>query len=138
MNIDSIHNGVVIDHITAGAGMRLYHLLELGKLDCSVAIIKNAQSHKRGKKDIIKINADNPVNHDIIGSVDPAATINIIKVGQLAEKRDNKMPMRLKNVIHCKNPRCITSTEQEIDHIFKLVDLENKTYRCMYCEAKSQ
>ena len=137
MNIDSITNGVVIDHITAGNGMKLYELLGLAELDCSVAIIKNASSHKKGKKDIIKIDAEIPVNLDIIGYVDPGATVNIIKDGHLVEKRDLELPNELVNVIKCKNPRCITSCEQEIDHIFKLTDREHKVYRCVYCETKA-
>ena len=137
MNIDSINNGVVIDHITAGSGMKLYDLLGLGELDCSVAIIKNAASHKKGRKDIIKIDADIPVNLDMIGYVDPGATVNIIKDGKLVEKRNIEMPEMLVNVIKCKNPRCITSCEQEIDHIFKLTDREHKVYRCVYCETKA-
>lgn len=136
MNIDSIQNGVVIDHIKAGQGMRLYDLLGLEKLDCSVAIIKNVVSHKLGKKDIIKIDAEIPVSLDIIGYVDPGATVNIIKDSILIEKRVIQMPKILKNVIKCKNPRCITSTEQELGHVFKLTDEESKTYRCIYCEAK--
>ena len=136
MNIDSIHNGVVIDHIAAGQGMRLYELLGLEKLECSVAIIKNVVSHKQGKKDIIKIDAEIPVNLDIIGYVDPAATVNIIKDGEVVEKRDIRLPQMLKNVIKCKNPRCITSTEQELDHVFKLVEPVKKIYRCVYCETK--
>ncbi|MCR5808331.1 MAG: aspartate carbamoyltransferase regulatory subunit [Clostridiales bacterium] len=137
MNIDSITNGVVIDHITAGCGMKLYELLGLADLDCSVAIIKNASSRKKGRKDIIKIDADIPVNLDVIGFVDPGATINIIKDGVLVEKRNIEMPEELVNVIKCKNPRCITSCEQEIDHIFKLTDREHKVYRCVYCETKA-
>ena len=138
MNIDSIQNGVVIDHIAAGQGMRLYHLLGLSKLDCSVAIIKNVVSHKMGKKDIIKIDADIPINLDVIGYVDPSATVNIIKDGKLMEKKSIEPPKILKNVIKCKNPRCITSTEQELDHIFRLADPETKTYRCIYCETKAK
>ena len=137
MNIDSINNGIVIDHITAGNGMKLYELLKLGDLDCSVAIIKNVTSHKMGRKDIIKIDADIPVNLDVIGFVDPGATINIIRDGVLVEKRAIEMPERLVNVIKCKNPRCITSCEQEIEHIFKLTDREHKVYRCIYCETKA-
>lgn len=137
MNIDSIHNGIVIDHISAGKGMRLYELLGLDKLDCSVAIIKNVHSGKMGKKDIIKIDADIPVDVDVIGFVDPGATVNVIKNEKLAEKRNIDMPNRLVNVIKCKNPRCITSTEQELDHIFKLTDRSNKVYRCLYCETKA-
>ena len=137
MNIDSIQNGIVIDHITAGRGMKLYELLGLEKLDCSVAIIKNVHSLKQGKKDIIKIDADIPVNLDVIGYVDPGVSVNIIRGGELVEKRRIDMPETLTNVIFCKNPRCITSCEQEIDHIFKLTDRENKVYRCLYCETKA-
>ena len=137
MNIDSITNGVVIDHITAGAGMRLYELLGLGELDCSVAIIKNVQSAKMGKKDIIKIDADIPINFDVIGYVDPGATVNIIRDEKLVEKRTIDMPELLTNVIFCKNPRCITSVEQELDHVFRLTDRAGKVYRCIYCETKA-
>lgn len=138
MNIDSISNGVVIDHITAGRGMRLYELLGLDKLDCSVAIIKNVGSKKLGKKDIIKIDADIEINFDVIGYVDPHATVNIIRGGELTEKLSITMPETLKNVIKCRNPRCITSVEQELDHIFKLTDREEKVYRCIYCETKAK
>lgn len=137
MKIDSIQNGVVIDHITAGCGMRLYELLDLASLDCSVALIKNVSSKKQGHKDIIKIDADIPVNLDVIGYVDPGATVNIIRGGVLVEKRTIDMPERLVNVIKCKNPRCITSCEQELEHVFKLTDKENKVYRCLYCETKA-
>lgn len=136
MNIDSITNGMVIDHITAGRGLLLYELLGLGEADCSVAIIKNVNSRKLGKKDIIKIDADIPVNVDVIGYVDPAATVNLIRDGKLVEKRQIDTPVMLTNVIKCKNPRCITSTEQELDHVFKLTDKENQVYRCLYCEVK--
>ena len=137
MNIDSIQNGVVIDHITAGLGMRLYELLDLASLDVSIALIKNVSSKKMGKKDIIKIDADIAVDFDVIGFVDPDATVNIIKGGVLVEKRSIAMPEILTNVIKCKNPRCITSCEQELDHIFKLTDKEAKVYRCIYCETKA-
>ncbi len=135
MNIDSINNGIVIDHITAGSGMKLYELLHLGDRDCSVALIKNVHSNRMGKKDIIKIDEDIPVDLDVIGYVDPDATVNVIKDGKLVEKKSIAMPEKLVNVIKCKNPRCITTTEQELDHVFKLVDRENKVYRCIYCEA---
>ena len=138
MNIDSIQNGIVIDHIQAGSGMRLYELLRLGDLDVSVAIIKNVVSRKMGKKDIIKIDADIPVDLDVIGYVDPDATINIIRDGVLAEKKTLALPKQLTNVIKCKNPRCITSCEQELPHVFKLADEEKKVYRCVYCETKAQ
>lgn len=137
MNIDSIQNGYVIDHISAGRGMRLYELLGLDSADCSVAIIKNVTSRKLGKKDIIKIDADIPLNLEIIGYVDPGITVNIIKDGKLIEKRGIEMPETLANVIKCKNPRCITTTEQEIKHIFKLTDREKRVYRCIYCETKA-
>ena len=136
MNIDSIQNGIVIDHITAGLGMRLYDLLGLEKLDCSVAIIKNVHSSKQDRKDIIKIDADIPVNLDVIGYVDPGVTVNIIHGGVLVEKKRIDMPETLTNVIFCKNPRCITSVERSIDHVFKLTDRKNKVYRCLYCETK--
>lgn len=138
MNIDSITNGVVIDHITAGKAMTIYELLNLGDLDCSVAIIKNASSIKTGKKDIIKIDADVPINFDILGFIDPGITINIIKDEKLVEKRSLSLPEKLTNVIHCKNPRCISTTEQELPHIFTLTDKDTKTYRCLYCETKAE
>ncbi len=137
MNIDSIHNGVVIDHITAGSGMRLYTLLGLDKTDLSVAIIRNVTSRKMGKKDIIKIDADIDVNLDVIGYVDPGATVNIIKDGLLAEKKTIDMPETLTDVIRCKNPRCITGTEQELKHVFRLTDRAKREYRCVYCETKA-
>ena len=137
MNIDAIQNGIVIDHITAGRGMKLYELLGLEKLDCSVAIIKNVHSVKQGKKDIIKIDADIPVNLDVIGYVDPGVTVNVIRGGELVEKRRIDMPETLTNVIFCKNPRCISSCEQELKHVFKLTDRKNKVYRCLYCETKA-
>lgn len=138
MNIDSIQNGVVIDHIAAGCGMKLFNLLGLDELDASVAIIKNVQSKKMGKKDIIKIDADIDLNLDVIGYVDPDATVNVIKNGVLTEKMSIDMPETLVNVIQCKNPRCITSCEQELDQIFKLSDKKNKEYRCLYCETKAK
>lgn len=138
MKIDSIKNGTVIDHITAGSGMRLYRLLGLDSLDCTVAIMKNVTSRKMGRKDIIKIDADIDLNFDVIGFVDPQATVNIIKDGVLEEKRTIDMPEILTNVIKCENPRCITSVEQEIDHVFRLTDKKNKVYRCVYCETKQK
>ena len=138
MNIDSINNGFVIDHITAGRGMKLYNLLGLDELDCSVAIIKNVSSSKMGKKDIIKIDAEISVNLDVVGYVDPGVTVNVIRDGKLAEKKTIAMPETLTNVIKCKNPRCITSVEQELDHVFKLTDKEQNIYRCVYCETKAQ
>ena len=137
MNIDSIQNGVVIDHITAGSGMRLYHLLGLEATDLSVAIIRNVTSRKMGKKDIIKIDAEIDVNLDVIGYVDPGATVNIIRGGLLVEKKAIEMPETLTDVIKCKNPRCITGTEQELKHVFRLTDRAKKEYRCIYCETKA-
>jgi aspartate carbamoyltransferase regulatory subunit len=137
MNVDSITNGFVIDHIIAGRGMRIYELLGLDNLDCSVAIIKNVNSKKHGKKDIIKINAQIELDIDIIGYVDPGATVNIIRDGKLVEKKILELPETLTNVIKCKNPRCITTTEQEINHVFKLTDRDHGVYRCLYCETKA-
>lgn len=137
MNIDSIRDGIVIDHITAGNAMRIYELLELDKLDCAVAIIKNAASSKMGRKDIIKIDANIDINLDVIGFVDPEATVNIIKDAVLFEKKKIGMPETVTNVIRCKNPRCISSCEQELDHVFKLTDRKKKIYRCIYCETKA-
>ena len=138
MNIDSITNGFVIDHITAGRGMKLYDLLGLDNLDCSVAIIKNVASKKMGKKDIMKIDADIAIDIDVIGYVDPGTTVNIIRNCELVEKRVLELPKMLTNVIKCKNPRCITSTEQEINHVFKLTDKDNGVYRCIYCETQAK
>jgi len=137
MNVDSISNGVVIDHINAGFALRLFDLLALSQMDCPVAIIKNVNSKKMGKKDIIKIDSEIHINFDVIGFVAPDATVNIIKDGVLVNKLTLEMPDKLTNVIKCKNPRCITSVEQEIDHVFTLADKENKVYRCLYCETKA-
>lgn len=138
MNIDSIKNGIVIDHITAGRSMKIYHLLGLESLDCSVALIKNVTSRKTGKKDIIKIDSDFDVDTDILGYVDPGVTVNIIRDGKIAEKRTLELPTELTDVLKCKNPRCITSTEQELPHIFRLTDREHRVYRCIYCETKGK
>ncbi len=136
MNIDSIKNGFVIDHIPAGEGMKLYGLLGLEKLDCPVAMIMRATSRRMGHKDIIKIDGDITINMDVIGYITPGATVNIIKNGELAEKRTISLPDMLTDVIYCKNPRCITSTERSLPSIFKLTDRDRKVYRCYYCEAK--
>ena len=138
MNIDSIKNGIVIDHITAGRGMELYHLLGLDKLDCSIAIIKNVHSNKMGKKDIIKIDSDISLDMKVLGYVDPGVTVDIIKEGCLVDKKRISLPSEIKNVIFCKNPRCITSTEQELPHVFRLTDEKNRVFRCIYCETKSE
>ncbi|MCQ2427214.1 MAG: aspartate carbamoyltransferase regulatory subunit [Clostridia bacterium] len=137
MNIDSIQNGVVIDHITAGRGMKIISLLGLDDTDLSVAIIRNVTSRKLGKKDIIKIDSMTDVNLDLIGYVDPDATVNIIREGVLSQKLTLDVPEKLTNVIKCKNPRCITTTEQELPHIFKLTDKNKMEYRCIYCETKA-
>ena len=137
MTIDSIKNGIVIDHIAAGKAMELYQILGLDKLDCSVAIIKNVVSGKLGKKDIIKIDRNLDLDWDIIGYVDPNITVNIIKDGRQVEKRQLKLPETIRGVIHCKNPRCITSIEQELPQVFKLTDREKRVYRCLYCETQA-
>ena len=137
LNIDSLQNGIVIDHIKAGASMAIYDLLKLGKLDCCVAIIKNAKSNKMGKKDIIKIEC--PIDFmdlDILGFIDHNITINIIENEKIVEKKQLRLPKEIRNVIRCKNPRCITSIEQGLDHVFVLTDEENQIYRCKYCEEK--
>ncbi|MBR6533044.1 MAG: aspartate carbamoyltransferase regulatory subunit [Clostridia bacterium] len=138
MTIDEIKNGIVIDHITAGLGIKIYTLLKLDHLECSVALIKNAPSRKMGKKDIIKIDADIELNTDILGYIDPDITVNIIKNGKNIEKKRIELPEKLTNVITCKNPRCISTTEQELPQIFKLTDKENRVYRCLYCEADAK
>lgn len=137
MNIDAVKNGFVIDHIPAGRGMKLYELLGLDALDCQIAIIKNATSPRMGKKDIIKIAETIPVDLDIIGYVAPDVTISVIRDGKLVEKKSIPLPETLTNVIKCKNPRCITSTEQELEHKFRLSDRERRIYRCIYCETKA-
>lgn len=136
MNIDGVNNGIVIDHIEAGKGIKIYEQLQLNKLDCSVAIIQNVTSEKYGKKDIIKVDQDIPLDFDVLGYMDPHITVNHVKDGKLASKVHLELPETLTNVIRCKNPRCITSVEQEIKHIFKLVDREKKIYRCAYCDVE--
>ena len=137
MKIDSIKNGIVLDHIKAGKSMDIYKYLGLGKLDCCVAIIKNAKSNKMGKKDIIKIDGGlDLVDLDILGFIDNEITINIIKDGMIIEKKILDLPNKVTNVIKCKNPRCITQIEQELDHVFLLTDKKDHVYRCMYCESK--
>lgn len=136
MNIDSLQKGIVIDHIRAGSGMRIYELLELDKLDCCVAVIKNARSTKYGRKDIIKIEDAIELNLDILGFIDHNITVNVISNGKIVEKKKLKLPKQVVNVIRCKNPRCITSIEQELDQVFVLTDPEKEVYRCKYCEEK--
>ena len=134
LNIDSIQNGIVIDHIQAGKGMRIYELLELDKLDCCMALIKNARSSKMGRKDIIKIEGDLAINFDVLGFIDNNITVCTIKNGELVKKENIVLPRRIKNVVKCKNPRCITSTEENLDQIFVLCDEKAHRYRCLYCE----
>ena len=137
MNIDSIQNGVVLDHIQAGKSMDIYRYLHLDQLDCSVAIIKNVRSGRMGKKDIIKIDREMDLDWDLIGYVDPTITVNIIHEGQLREKRSLKLPERIRGVLKCKNPRCITSVEQELPQEFLLTDPAKRVYRCIYCETEA-
>ena len=138
MNIDSIRNGIVLDHIKAGKSMEIYRFLGLDNLDCSVAIIKNAPSVKMGRKDIIKIDSEMNIDLNIIGFIDPEITVNIIKDGQRIRKEHLTLPRQIRDVLKCKNPRCITSVEQDLPHIFKLTNGENATYRCLYCETKAE
>lgn len=138
MQVDTIKNGIVIDHITAGKGMEIYKLLGLDSLECSIAFIKNAPSRKMGKKDIIKIDADLVVDTAILGFIDPDVTVNIIKDNKIIEKKTIELPEKLVDVLKCKNPRCISATEQELPHIFTLADKENRVYRCLYCETKAK
>ena len=138
MKVGAIYNGVVIDHITAGKGMELYHFLNLDHVDAPIALIKNAPSDKMGKKDIIKIDAELNLDLDVLGYIDPNVTINVVKDGVRVDKFHPQLPERLTNIMQCKNPRCITSVEQEIPHIFKLTNREKGEYRCIYCESKAK
>lgn len=138
MNIDSIKNGIVIDHIKAKKGLEIYDLLKLGDLDCSVAIITNAKSKKMGRKDIIKIDQKIDLDLDILGYLDQNITINIIKDDVRVDKYHVELPPKIVNIVKCKNPRCITSIEQELDQVFVLADKEKKKYRCKYCETLSE
>jgi len=136
LNIGVLNEGVVIDHIQVGGAMKIYKYLNLEKLDCSVAIIKNARSNKMGKKDIIKIEGPFDIDLNVLGVLDHAITINIIKDNEIVEKCAPALPERVTNIIRCKNPRCITSVEQELPHTFMLTDRKNHIYRCIYCESK--
>ena len=138
MNIDSIKNGYVIDHIKAGKGMKIYDDLKLDELECPVAIIKNAKSKQMGQKDIIKIDTKLELNVDMLGYIDSEITINVVKDAQIIKKYHPDLPEKIENIVKCKNPRCITTTEQEIDQIFILTDRENRIYRCKYCESKAK
>ena len=138
MNIDSIKNGYVIDHIQPGKGLEIYEYLKLGDLDCQVAIIKNAKSNKMGKKDIIKIDQKLDLDMNVLGYIDSRITINVIENNERIAKFHPEIPEMLINIVKCKNPRCITSTEQEIEQIFNLTDRENRVYRCKYCEMQAK
>ena len=138
MKIGHIENGIVLDHITAGNGMNIYNVLNLGKLDCTVALIKNADSPKMGKKDISKISTLLDLDLDVLGYLDPEITVNVIRNSRVEERRKVGLPERVVGVIKCKNPRCITSVEQEIVHEFKLTDRSKKVYRCIYCEQAAK
>ena len=135
MNIDGINTGYVLDHIKAGKGFELYHLLGLDKADCTVAIIQRASSAKYGAKDIIKIDADIPIDYDLIGYISPDITVNVVKDRELVKKFKPKPPTILTNVLECRNPRCITSVEEGIEHRFRLADRETRKYRCVYCDT---
>ena len=137
LNVGRLNEGVVLDHIKAGKSMMIYHDLKLDKMDCCVAIIKNARSEKMGRKDIIKIECPiDSIDLDILGFIDHTITVNIVKDGSIVEKKELTLPKEIRNVIKCKNPRCTTSVEQELDHVFILADPEKEVYRCQYCEEK--
>ena len=137
LNVGKIEEGFVLDHIKAGKSLDIYDHLQLDKLDCTVAIIKNARSEKMGKKDILKVVCDiDMLDLDVLGYIDHNITVNVIKNGEIVEKKDLVLPRQIKNVIKCHNPRCITSIEQELDHIFVLTDPKKEIYRCKYCEEK--
>ena len=138
MTVDEIKNGVVIDHIKAGQGMEIYRFLELDKLDCPIALIKNAFSPRMGRKDIIKIDTEASPDLSALGYIDSALTINVIKDGKNIAKYHPELPLRIVDIVLCKNPRCITSTEQELPHVFRLTDKENGTYRCVYCDSRAK
>ena len=137
LNISGIHEGFVLDHIKAGDSLKIYHDLNLDKLDCTVAIIKNAKSNKMGKKDIIKVECPiKALDLDILGFIDHNITVNVIQGDKIVAKKALSLPKEVKNVIKCRNPICIKSIEQELDQIFVLTDEEREVYRCKYCEEK--
>lgn len=137
LNVEQLTEGVVLDHIQAGKSMSIYEYLNLNKMDCCVAIIKNARSNKLGKKDIIKIECPiDALDLDILGFIDHNITVNIIKDSKIVEKKKLELPRKLTNIIKCKNPRCISSIEQGLQHVFLLSDPEREIYRCKYCEEK--
>lgn len=137
MIIGQLRDGIVLDHITAGNGIRIYDILGLGKLDCTVAMIKNADSSKMGKKDIIKVGQVIDLDFAVLGYIDPGITVNIIRDGKLLKREHLSLPERVTGIIKCKNPRCITSCEQELEQEFRLTDRENKVYRCVYCDSEA-
>lgn len=137
MRVDAVNNGIVIDHIESGKAMEIYRLLSLDDLDCTVAILKNVPSSKMGRKDIIKIDCRMNINFDVLGYISPNVTVDIIKDGVVSEKKHIDLPETLTDILKCKNPRCITSVEQEIHHIFKLTDREHRVYRCIYCDTQN-
>ncbi|MBS5724420.1 MAG: aspartate carbamoyltransferase regulatory subunit [Clostridiales bacterium] len=138
MLVNPIKNGTVLDHITAGRGMELYRILKLNELECPVAIITNAYSLKMGCKDIIKIDGEAPLDLNVVGYVDPGVTVSIIRDGDVAQRIHLKLPQQITGVIRCKNPRCITSIEQELPHTFRLDDPKGRVYRCIYCESRAK
>ena len=137
MIIGDIRDGIVLDHITAGRGMEIYNILHLGELDCTVAMIKNAESTKMGKKDIIKIGQVIELDYSALGYIDPGITVNIIRDGERVQRERLTLPEKIKDIIKCKNPRCITTTEQELDHVFRLANREKAIYRCIYCDSEA-
>ena len=136
MNVDGVNNGIVLDHIHAGKSMEIYRILRLDKLTCSVAVIQNVTSEKYGKKDIIKIDEDIDINLDVLGYIEPNITVNRVRDGKLSKKEHLELPEMVTDIIKCKNPRCITSVEQEVVHKFRLADREKRIYRCIYCDAE--
>ncbi len=138
MRVDEIKNGIVIDHIASGKAMTIYEMLSLEKLDCPVAILKNVPSKKMGKKDIIKIYGNFDINYEVLGFVSPNITVDIIKDGMLVDKKHIDLPETVTDILKCKNPRCITSTEQDIHHVFKMTNREKGVYRCIYCDTKAK
>lgn len=137
MIIGQIRDGIVLDHITAGRAMEIYNVLGLGKLDCTVAMIRNADSVKKGVKDIIKIGQVIDLDFDVLGYIDPGITVNIIQGGELVKREHLSLPEQITDIIRCKNPRCITSTEQELRHVFRLANREKRVYRCIYCDSEA-
>lgn len=137
MRVDEIKNGIVIDHIVSGKAMKIYNMLSLDSLDCTVAVLRNVPSKKMGRKDIIKIDGQIDINFDVLGFVSPNITVDVIKDGEVSEKKHIELPELLTDILKCKNPRCITSTEQDIHHIFKLTDKQKSVYRCIYCDSKA-